>query len=59
VTVPQDLKWLASAAQDLVDGVTVLAESPTLPLPPTRADLAMAQFDEAYTELAAWQPIGT
>jgi hypothetical protein len=59
VTVPQDLKWLAAAAQDLVDGVTVLEESPTLPLPPPRAALAMAQFVEAYAELTARQPIGT
>jgi hypothetical protein len=59
VTVPQDLNWLAAAAQDLVDGVTVLQESPTLPLPPPRAALAMAQFDEAYGELVAHRPIGT
>jgi hypothetical protein len=59
VPVPQDLPWLAAAAQDLAGGVTVLEESPTLPLPPPRAETAMAFFDEAFAELATQQPIGS
>ncbi len=58
VTVAQNLPWLAAAAQDIVDGVGIVAESPTLPLPPPRAAAAMAQFDEAYQELATEKPIG-
>ena len=60
VVVPEALPWLAAATQDIVDGIGVLVESPTLPLPPPRAvaDAAMAQFDEAYQEMAAKAAIG-
>jgi len=59
VTIPQDLPWLAAVAQDIVDGIGVLVESPTLPLPPPRVvEAAMAQFDEAYQEMVAKAPIG-
>jgi hypothetical protein len=55
---PEPSPWLAAAAQDIADGIGVLVESPTLPLPPPRAALAMAQFDEAYAEMSAKAPIG-
>ncbi len=58
VLVPQNLPWLAAVAQDLVDGIGVLVQSPTLPLPPPRAEAAMAQFDEAYKEMVTKAPIG-
>jgi len=56
-TVETGSLWLAAADQDLVDGITLLQHSFEGPTPDPWIAAAVAQFDEAFEEIATKQAI--
>jgi hypothetical protein len=57
-TVATGSSWLAAANQDVVDGITLLQRSFEGPTPDPWIVAAVAQFDEAFEEIATKQAIG-
>lgn len=52
VTVATDTKWLASADQDIADGIGLLQQSLGGPDPVPWREAAMRQFDKAFAQIS-------
>lgn len=59
VKTPSAQAWLAAAEQDLADGLTLLQVAAAEPDPVPWVTAAMAQFDEAFKEIAGKQAVGS